>query len=119
MSNVTESLENLARMDGAIIAALVDSSTGMLLGGSGNGLDLEIGAAGTTEVVRAELKTIKAMGLRDTVDDVLITLSTQFHVIRPTARNPEVFLYLVLDRDKSNLGLARIKVKEVDSQLEL
>lgn len=119
MSNVTESLENLARMDGAIVAALVDSSTGMLLGGSGNGLDLEIGAAGTTEVVRAEMKTVKALGLRDVVDDVLITLSTQFHVIRPTARNPDVFLYLVLDRDKSNLGLARIKVKEVDSQLEL
>jgi hypothetical protein len=119
MSNITPSLESLVAVDGAMSAALVDSSTGMLLGSAGSGIDLEVAAAGNTEVVRAKLRTVKSLGLNDSIDDILITLSTQFHIIRPLASTPEVFIYLVLDRAKSNLALARIKVKEIDGQLEL
>jgi hypothetical protein len=119
MSNISENLAALVGIDGAMAAALVDSSTGMLLGEAGSGIDLEAAAAGNTEVVRAKLRTVKSLGLNDTIDDILITLSTQYHIIRPLAATPEVFIYLVLDRSKSNLALARIKVKEVDSKLEL
>jgi hypothetical protein len=119
MSTITESLEELVRVDGAMCAALVDSASGMLLGKAGSGLDLEIAAAGNTEVVRAKLKTIKSLGLDDTIDDILITLSTQYHIIRPLGENPEVFLYLVLDRAKANLALARLKTKAADEQLVL
>jgi hypothetical protein len=119
MSNITETLESLVSTDGAMCAALVDSSSGMLLGTAGTGLDLEIAAAGNTEVVRAKLSTIKSLGLKDSIDDILITLTSQYHVIRPLAKTPEVFLYLVLDKAKSNLALARLKVKEADAQLDL
>ena len=119
MSNIAENLAALVAVDGAMAAALVDSSTGMLLGEAGSGVDLEAAAAGNTEVVRAKLRTVKSLGLNDTIDDILITLTTQYHIIRPLAATPEVFIYLVLDRAKSNLALARIKVKEVDSKLEL
>jgi hypothetical protein len=119
MSNINESLEDLITVDGAMCAALVDSASGMLLGKAGSGLDLEIAAAGNTEVVRAKLKTIKSLGLDDTIDDILITLSSQYHIIRPLAATPEVFIYLVLDRAKANLALARLKVKSSDAQLIL
>jgi hypothetical protein len=119
MSNITQSLDSLVAIDGAMCAALVDSSSGMLLGKSGTGLDLEIAAAGNTEVVRAKLTTIRSLGLSDSIDDILITLTTQYHIIRPLADTPEVFLYLVLDSKRSNLALARLKVKEVDKNLEL
>ena len=119
MSNITETLDGLVGIDGALTAALVDSSTGMLLGGAGSGLDLEVAAAGNTEVVRAKLRTVKSLGLDDSIEDILITLSSQYHVIRPLTKTPEVFIYLVLDSKKSNLALARIKVKEADAQLEL
>jgi predicted regulator of Ras-like GTPase activity (Roadblock/LC7/MglB family) len=119
MSNIQESLDSLVAIDGAMCAALVDSSSGMLLGKAGSGLDLEIAAAGNTEVVRAKLTTIKSLGLNDTIDDILITLSTQYHIIRPLEETPEVFIYLVLDSKKSNLALARLKVKEADKQLDL
>jgi predicted regulator of Ras-like GTPase activity (Roadblock/LC7/MglB family) len=118
MSTISASLETLLAVDGAMAAALVDSSTGMLLGEAGSGLDLEIAAAGNTEVVRAKLRTVRSLGLSDSIDDILITLSSQYHVIRPLAKNPEVFIYLVLDRAKSNLALARIKAKDVESSLE-
>jgi predicted regulator of Ras-like GTPase activity (Roadblock/LC7/MglB family) len=119
MSNITESLEALVAVDGAMSAALVDSSTGMLLGSAGSGIDLEVAAAGNTEVVRAKLRTVKSLGLNDTIEDILITLSTQYHIIRPLAKTPEVFIYLVLDSKKSNLALARMKAKEIDAQLDL
>ena len=119
MSNITESLEGLLKTDGATAVALVDSSSGMLLGKAGSGLDLDVAAAGNTEVVRAKLKTIRALGLEDGIEDILITLSTQYHIIRPLSTNPEVFIYLVLDSNRANLALARLKVKDADRNLQL
>jgi len=119
MSNISESLEELITVDGAMCAAVVDSSSGMLLGKAGSGIDLDVAAAGNTEVVRAKLKTIKALGLNDTIDDILITLTGQYHIIRPLSSTPEIFLYVVLDRSKANLALARIKTKACDEQLVL
>jgi len=119
MSNINDSLDALLAVGGAKAVALVDSSTGMVLGEAGSGIDLEVAAAGNTEVVRAKLRTVKSLGLDEEIEDMLITLSSQFHIIRPLSSNPEVFIYLVLERDKANLALARIKVKEVDAQLAL
>ena len=119
MSNITESLETLIKVDGAMCSALVDSSSGMVLGTAGSGLDLDVAAAGNTEVVRAKLNTIKALGLSDSIDDILITLTGQYHIIRPLEKSPEVFIYLVLDRAKANLALARLQVKKSDEQLVL
>lgn len=119
MSNVTESLEGLIELAGARSAALVDSSTGMVLGHAGSDTDLEITAAANTEVVRAQLKSIGTLGSKDVIDDILITLSTQYDIVRPLASNPSIFLFLVIDKSKSNLALARYKVAECDKQLEL
>lgn len=119
MSNISETLDTLMKTDGALSAALVDSSSGMLLGRAGSGLDLDVAAAGNTEVVRAKLKTIKALGLDESIDDILITLSTQYHIIRPLSETPEVFFYVVLDSSKANLALARINVKKADGTVEL
>jgi len=117
MANINESLQNLLSVDGAMAAAVVDSGSGMLLGGAGTGIDLELAAAGNTEVVRAKLKTARSLGLADSIEDILITLSSQFHIIRQLESNREVFVYFVLDRSKANLALARLKAKEVEGQL--
>jgi len=119
MSNVTESLQGLIELAGARSAALVDSDTGMVLGHAGSDADLEITAAANTEVVRAQLKSIGTLGSDDAIDDILITLSTQYDIVRPLAANPSIFLYLAMDKSKSNLALARHKVAECEKQLEL
>ncbi|MCS0498602.1 hypothetical protein [Protaetiibacter mangrovi] len=119
MPTIPESLDSLLTLDGAMVAAVVDSGSGMILGDAGRGIDIEVAAAGNTEVVRAKLSTMKALGLDDAIDDILITLSSQYHVIRPLAAHPETFLYLVLDSKKANLALARIKAKEVGLNLSL
>lgn len=119
MGNLAQSLENLLQIDGAMAAAVVDSNSGMVLGKVGGGLDLDVAGAGNTEVVRAKLKTMKALGLKDSIEDILITLGKQFHVIRPMAERAGVFVYLVLDKAKANLALARIKTAEIEQGLAL
>lgn len=119
MANIKQSMDELLSVDGAMCAALVDASSGMILGQAGSGLDLEIAAAGNTEVVRAKLKTMRQLGLNDVIEDILITLGKQYHILRPMAHKEGLFLYLVLDKSKSNLALARRKVVDVEKVLTL
>ena len=119
MTSINQSMQELLSIDGAMCAALVDSSSGMILGQLGSGVDLEIAAAGNTEVVRAKAKTMRALGITDAIEDILITLGKQYHIIRPMARKEGLFLYIVLDKAKSNLALARRKVLDVEKNLEV
>lgn len=117
MATVTDSLKELVRLDGAMCAALVDANSGMMLGSAGSGLDLELAAAGNTEVVRAKLRTMKSLGLGDTIEDILITLSKQYHIIRPVQAKPGIFMYVVLDRVRANLAMARRACQDAESSL--
>ncbi len=119
MGNVNESLKTLLQADGAMCAAIVDANSGMMLGHEGTGLDLELAAAGNTEVVRAKMKTMKSLGLNDAIEDILITLGSQYHIIRPVAKNEGLFMYLVLDKAKSNLALARRNCRQVEASLSV
>lgn len=117
MATINESLAALQTLDGAMVSAIVDSSSGMILGSGGSGLNIEVAAAGNTEVVRAKLKTMRALGIKEAIQDILITLGTQYHIIRPMASREGIFIYIVLEKSKSNLALARMKVQEVESNL--
>ena len=111
-------INELLKTDGAMAAAVVDYSSGMLLAGAGtSSMDLEIAAAGNTEVVRAKMKTMKLLALNKTIDDILITLGEQYHLLRPLQKHDGLFLYHVLDKSKSNLALARRALREAEKNL--
>lgn len=119
MATIRQALDDLLTVDGAMCAAVVDSASGMMLGSAGSGVDLEVAAAGNTEVVRAKLKTMRQLGLNDVIDDILITLGKQYHIVRPVSRKEGVFVYFVLDKSKSNLALARRKAQDVERELTI
>ena len=119
MASIQDALNALMASDGALCSALVDSSSGMLMGCMGEGLDMELAAAGNTEVVRAKFKTMRMLNLRDPLDDILITLGTQYHLISPVPAHEGVFFYLVLDKARSNVTLARRRAREAAKALSL
>ena len=111
-------LDGLTSLDGFMASVLVDSTSGLSLATAGGGLDLELAAAGNTEVIRAKRKVAEALKLNDKIEDILITLGKQYHLIRPLERNPDIFLYVVLDRAKSNLAMARHTLKSFEKELD-
>ncbi len=117
MANIKQTLDELMTLDGAMCAAVVDSASGMMLGSAGSGVDLEVAAAGNTEVIRSKMKTMRSLGLNDVIEDILITLGKQYHILRPSARKDGVFIYFVLDKQRANLAMARRKVLAVDTDM--
>ena len=119
--DIVTSLKSAMSIDGAIGAALVDYETGMALGSAGGDgfLDLELAAVGNTEVIRAKMRTIQSLELGDEIEDILITLGKQYHIIRLLCTAPgALFLYLVLDRNQANLALARHELRRIESLLD-
>lgn len=113
-------ITGLNELTGFIGGCLVDSETGMMLAAVGGGkFDLEAASAANTEVVRAKNRAIQMLGLDDVIEDILITLGKQYHLIRPMEKSPAIFLYVALDRKIANLGLARVQVKKVEQSLAL
>ncbi|MDI1463883.1 hypothetical protein QEZ54_23125 [Catellatospora sp. KI3] len=123
MADMESSLQEAMQIEGAIGVALVDYTSGMALGtlGSSKEFDLTIAAAGNTDVVRAKLRTLEMLKLKDSIEDILITLGGQYHVIRPlTSRNTQgLFLYMVLSRTRANLAMARHKLKTIETDLQM
>ncbi len=119
MSNLEASMSEAMSITGAVGFALVDSGSGMTLGsvGGGSHLNLDVAAAGNTEVVRAKLKTMKSLGLDDSIEDILITLGSQYHLIRLLAKHDGLFMYLAVSRENANLAMARRKLSEIEEAL--
>ncbi|MER6819841.1 hypothetical protein ABT316_09820 [Streptomyces cellulosae] len=124
MANTETSLkECLSSIDGATAAALVDYTSGMALGtlGGGKDLNLEVAAAGNTDVVRSKLRTMELLGLKEEIEDILITLNSQYHLIRllKGRGGNGLFLYLVLDSARANLAMARHQMRRIGNELEV
>ena len=119
-NNVKEVLSRLElTVEGFIGAAVADSDSGMCLGSVGGAgiLNVEVAAAGNTEVVRAKRKAMKTLNLRDDIEDMLITLGKQYHLIRPLRTRPVVFIYIAVDRARANLAMTRYALADAERDL--
>lgn len=123
MANMETALKEALTIEGAVGVALVDYTSGMALGvlGGSKELDLNVAAAGNTDVMRAKMRTMEMLHLGDQIEDVLITLGKQYHVIRPLSgrAGKGLFLYLVLIKDRANLALARHSLKRIEEEIEV
>ena len=123
MGNVRETLQAALTLEGALGVALGDWKTGMCLGLAGTDSQafptakLELAVAGNTEVIRAKLRVAQSLQLNDRIEDILITITNQYHLIRLTQAVDGLFFYLTLDREKGNLALARFKLAQLEKNL--
>ncbi len=105
-------------IDGAIGVAMLSLDSGELLAQSGgDNVQLDLAGPGNVDVVREKQCVVQALGMTDPIEDILITLSSQYHLIRPLAAAPDYFLYLVLDRERANLATARHQLASLEHTL--
>ncbi len=122
MAQIDVALKEAMEIAGAVGVAIVDYDSGMMLGSAGGGeLDLEVAAAGNTEVVRAKMATMRALKLDETIEDILITLGSQYHLIRliTSPKGNGLFFYLALSKSQSNLAMARRQLATIEADLAL
>ncbi len=113
-------LSGLKEIGGFVAGCLVDTESGLMLASESVGsFDIETAAAANVDVVRAKNKAMQLLGLKDSIEDILITLTTQLHLIRPMEKDPTLFVYVALDRKTANLGLARAQVKKIEQSIKV
>ncbi|MCI9887430.1 hypothetical protein JT358_02985 [Micrococcales bacterium 31B] len=123
MAKLDETIKDLLNIEGATGAAIVDINSGMALASGGNpGFNLDVAAAGNSNVVRAKIRTMNDLGIPGSgIDDILISLNDQYHLINvlSNAGTDGLFVYLVLNRDNANLALARFKLQNAAKSVQV
>ncbi|MET9797858.1 hypothetical protein [Nocardiopsis alba] len=123
MPNIESGLREMMRIEGVMGAAVVDHDSGLPLGTltSNDSFDLTAALAANTEVIRAKAGALNESGAAHRIEDMLITLSGQYHVIRPVTAptKRDLFLYLVLERSGGDLASARERLGEIERTLEV
>jgi len=106
--HIVDAFEKVAAdIPGYMAAALVDLESGMTLGLKSVRPDFDLAAASAynSEMVKQKLKIMRALNLKTTLEDMLITLGDQIHVIKMVGAT--TFIYLCVDRAQSNLAIVR------------
>ena len=117
MANEKTLLEIINKIEvdvgGMIAAAAVDLESGMTLAAKSNraDFDLSVASAYNSELVKQKLKIMQALNLKATLEDMLLTLSDQLHLIKMLPRGGS-FLYLAADRAGTNLAILRTAVNK-------
>jgi hypothetical protein len=106
-------------VNGVIATAVVDLESGMTLAAKTNrsDFDLTVASAYNSELVKQKLKIMKALKLNANLEDMVLTLTDQIHVIKilPGASS---FLYLAADRGATNLAILRHAVVKHTAALD-
>lgn len=119
MKDLLVDISGLAEIRGFIGASLVDAANGMIFAAAGDDprMDAELAGAANSEVVRAKLAVVAQMGLGERIEDILVTLRSQYHLIRPLPGGSSLFLYLALERGTADLADVRARIREIEGSL--
>ena len=105
---IQDAFERIAAdIPGFIGASLVDLDSGMTLGARSARADFDLTAASAynSEIVKQKQKVMKALNLRTHLEDILLTLGDQIHLIRLVT--PQSFVYLAAERASTNIAIVR------------
>jgi hypothetical protein len=110
---IIESFDKVAsEIPGFIAASLVDLDSGMTLGMKSMRPDFDLAAASAynSEMVKQKQKIMRALSLKTNLEDMLMTLGDQIHLIKMVS--PATFIYLAADRASANIAIVRITVNK-------
>ena len=112
-NETTEVFEQFANdIPGFIAASLVDLDSGMTLAvkSTRTDFDLAVASAYNSELVKQKMKIMKALNLKTTLEDMILTLGDQIHFIK--ILSPTLFIYLAADRTVANIAIVRTVVNK-------
>ena len=112
-----QALAGLLPLEGLLGCAVVDATTGLVLAREvreDQPVDMDLAAAASAQVLRAHRQSARAMGLSEQIDEVMTSAGPRHHVMRTVSRHPELFLVALLDKQRSNLALARFQLMELE-----
>ncbi|WKL46426.1 hypothetical protein Q1W71_15850 [Flavobacterium pectinovorum] len=111
--------EMKTNVNGFIAVAVTEIESGLSFGNLtiDPSFDPELAAAYNLEVVKAKLSAVKALNLNQDIEDILITLSNQIHII-DISPNKKFMIYLAADSSKANLGMTRAVLRKHKLDLE-
>lgn len=110
---MNETLEHFqSEIPGFIGASLVDLDSGMTLAVRSvrPEFDLAVASAYNSELVKQKMKIMKALNLKTTLEDMILTLGDQIHFIKIVS--PTIFIYLAADKSSSNIAILRNVVQK-------
>lgn len=112
-------LQTILELDGVLAVSIVDSASGMSLmeSSKSNDIDLSVYSAYMVEVLKAHKKFLKNLNIQEKIEDIIINLDKKYHVITIVKHNDNLFIYVILDKENSNLAITRMVLAEVEEQL--
>jgi len=116
-----KALAALSALDGVLACAVVDGGTGLILAKHSRedpAIPLELAAAASTQILRAHQQASRDLGLTTEADEVMTSAGPRHHVMRTVSRHRDLFLFAVLDKQRTNLALARYKLMEAEQGLD-
>ena len=104
-------------IDGFRLGCLVDASTGMVLASvqSEDALAPPTAAAGAADLVNVLTLLNGKLATGEILEDVMITFSDSFFMVRPVGRDtePRILLLVVADRHRTNLAMAHRSLRDL------
>jgi predicted regulator of Ras-like GTPase activity (Roadblock/LC7/MglB family) len=117
--SIREALERGRALEGSLATLLVETATGGLIAAAigAKGVDLEVAARAIAELARQKPRVEQTIGLKDAVEEVLLTSTRRYYVLRPVGPEGRLFLLLVLDRGKASLAAAQEELAAMEREL--
>ena len=115
---IREALEQGRALEGSLATLLVETATGSLIAAAvgAKGVDLEVAAAATAEFARQKPRVEERIGLKDAVEEILLTSTRRYYLLRPVGSGDR-FLLLVLDRARADLAAAQQGLADIERAL--
>jgi hypothetical protein len=110
-------LQRTREIEGYLAACMFLASNGGVVCHDGS-IDLRPATSLTAEAMRLKQKTIDEMGIDDEAEDLLITSTNQYHLLRRLHSEVPAFIYLVLDRNRSNPIMAKLALENAVRSLD-
>jgi len=116
--SISDTLEQFQKnivkdITGLIAISITEVETGIsfLSYSTSSSFDPDLASSYNLEVAKAKMKAIEMLGLDQKINNIMINLEDQIHII-DMSKNYNYFIYLAVDSKKSNLGITLATLKK-------